>query len=104
MIATLKAKENDVPEVEQEVLKWNEDDLPKVNYRNLGQRLANCDDLYRCPEYAGGLLVVLNDGDHRKITTGKALSPSSWIGCQCKYTKMGNQKAGEFPLPTWTRC
>jgi hypothetical protein len=92
-----KTRENDVPEVEQEVLYWNEDDLPKVNYAKLGKRLATCDDLYRCPEYAGGLLVVLNEGDHRKVTTGKALSAIIVDRVPVQVIKDGKLKGGRIP-------
>jgi hypothetical protein len=60
---------------EGEVLFCNEDDLPQINYQKLGVRLTNCDDLYRFPDYASWLLLVLNNGDHRRMTTAKALAP-----------------------------
>jgi len=97
MIAEPKIGVNDDVEVEKNILKWNEDDLPKVNYSNLGQRLADCDDLYRCPEYAGGLLVVLNDGDHRRITTAKALAAIVVDRVPVQVYKDGKPKGGRIP-------
>ena len=50
MIAAPKTvHEADEIEVEQEVLYWKEDDQAKVNYHNLGQRLAEKGDLFGTP-------------------------------------------------------
>ena len=61
--------------VEPEVLYWNEDDQAKVNYRNLGERLAETGDLFRHADHTIGLLRVLDDGDYRDIATAKTLGP-----------------------------
>jgi hypothetical protein len=67
--------ETEEAEVQPEVLRWNEDDQAKDNYRNLGERLAETGDLFRHADHSIGLLRVLDDGEHRDITTAKALAP-----------------------------
>jgi len=37
---------------------WDDDRSPVDNYHDLGEQLANFDDLYRAPDYAGGLLLA----------------------------------------------
>ncbi len=76
MIAAPKTvHEADEIEVEQDVLYWKDDDQAKVNYHNLGQRLSEKGDLFRHANHTIGLMQVLDDGDHREITTAKELSP-----------------------------
>ena len=67
--------EMDEADLQQEILYWNEDEQAKVNYRNLGERLAEKGDLYRHADHSIGLLRVLDDGEYREITTAKALGP-----------------------------
>jgi hypothetical protein len=59
----------------QGVLIWDEDEQAADNYRRLGERLSQCNDLYRRPGYAGGLLLLLEDGKHAEITKGAQLAP-----------------------------
>ena len=68
-------QEMDETDAQQEILYWNEDEQAKVNYHNLGERLAEKGDLFRHADHSIGLLQVLDDGDHREIATAKALGP-----------------------------
>jgi hypothetical protein len=95
MIAIPKVKDRKVVR-KHDILKWNEEDPPQVNYPNLGKRLATCDDLYRFADYAGGLLLVLNDGDHRRITTVKALAAIIVDRVQMQVYKDGKPKGGRI--------
>lgn len=79
-----------------EVLEWQEEDLPQDNYGKLGERLATFNDLYRYPDYAGGLLLVLNDGDHRRITTAKALAAIIVDRVPVQVFKDGKLKGGRI--------
>jgi hypothetical protein len=69
--------EGDPPEPDnaQTVLLWDEDDQAAANYRNLGRRLAQFDDLYRRPAYASGLLLLLGDGQFVMINKGRISHP-----------------------------
>lgn len=97
MIANLKTTRNDEIEVQPELLIWNEDDQAKDNYRNLGQRLAECGDLFRHADHASGLLLVLDDGDHREVTTGKALQPVVVDRIPVQVVKDGKLKGSRIP-------
>ena len=92
-----KPPENEAPKVEKKVLDWNMEDLPEINYPKLGQRLADCGDLYRSPDYAGGLLLVLNGGDHRKVTTALALARVIEDRVPVQVYKDGKPKGGGIP-------
>ena len=63
------------PDDAQSVLVWDEDDQAAGNYRRLGERLAQFDDLYRRPGYASGLLLLLEDGKHVVIAKGADVAP-----------------------------
>ena len=63
------------PDGAQSVLIWDEDDQAADNYRKLGERLAQFNDLYRRPGYANGLLLLLEDGKHVVIAKGADLAP-----------------------------
>ena len=63
------------PDDVQSVLIWDEDDQAAGNYRRLGERLSQFNDLYRRPGYASGLLLLLEDGKHVLITKGADLAP-----------------------------
>jgi hypothetical protein len=74
-MATISDTIQENKEVQPDILYWNEDDQAKVNYRNLGQRLAENGDLFRHADHTIGLLRVLDDGEYREITTAKTLGP-----------------------------
>ena len=59
----------------ESVLIWDEDDQAADNYRKLGERLSQFNDLYRRPGYASGLLLLLEDGKHVVIAKGADLAP-----------------------------
>ena len=63
------------PDDGQSLLIWDEDDQAADNYRNLGERLSQFNDLYRRPGYASGLLLLLEDGKHVVIAKGAELAP-----------------------------
>ena len=95
MIAVPKVKDRKVVR-KRHILDWNEEDPPQVNYGNAGKRLAASDDLYRYADYAGGLLLVLNGGDHRRITTAKALAAIIVDRVQVQVYKNGKPKGGRI--------
>ena len=97
MIAPLKKAKDRKPAAKNEILEWHEEDLPQINYPKLGKRLAACDDLYRCRDYAGGLLLILNGGDHRQITTAKALAAIVVDRVPVQVYKDGKPKGGRIP-------
>jgi hypothetical protein len=63
------------PDDAQGVLIWDEDDQAALNYRRLGERLSQFNDLYRRPGYASGLLLLLDEGKHVVIAKGADLAP-----------------------------
>jgi hypothetical protein len=63
------------PEDQDSILIWDEDGQAADNYRNLGERLSQGDDLYRRPGYASGLILLLEDGKHVVIAKGADLAP-----------------------------
>jgi hypothetical protein len=64
------------PDEGESVLVWDEDGQAADNYRRLGERLAQSDDLYRRPGHASGLLLVLEGGKHAVIAKGVDLAPA----------------------------
>ena len=54
---------------------WKVEPGAKKNYRRLGERLANNDDLYRNGSDGLGLIQVLPNGKTRLITKGSQLAP-----------------------------
>jgi hypothetical protein len=63
------------PEEAQPLLIFDEDDQAAENYRSLGQRLSQFNDLYRRSGYASGLLLLLEGGKHVVIGKGSDLAP-----------------------------
>lgn len=54
---------------------WDDARPAAKNYAALGDLLAKGGDLYRRPEYGGGLLLLLPTGKHVAIRTGADLAP-----------------------------
>lgn len=54
---------------------WRVERGAPKNYRGLGQRLADCGDLFRHHEHGFALVQVLPDGKTRLITKGSQLAP-----------------------------
>jgi hypothetical protein len=69
--------DGDRPESDQQqaLLIWDEDDQAADNYRKLGERLSQSNDLYRRPGYASGLLLLLEGGKHAVIIKGADIAP-----------------------------
>lgn len=66
---------HDEPAEEAADFHWHDDKIAKLNYQALGRRLARSGDLFRSPQDSGGLIRLLPDGKHAKITKGAELLP-----------------------------
>jgi hypothetical protein len=77
---------------------WNEDEVPVVNYRNLGRRLAD-GDLYRRPAYASGLLLGSNrpNIDPVVIDKGQRLAAIITDRVRVRYVTNGNTRGNHIP-------
>lgn len=80
---------------------WDDDAPPVKNYADLGQRLAECGDLYRTPQHGGGLILaspcslILPE----KLSKGSQLAPA--IADRVRITVIKNGKtAGSMPSTT----
>ena len=66
------------------------------NYKALGDRLANCNDLFRRPGYASGLLLLLEDGKHVVISKGAELAPVIVDRVRVEVWKGGKKKGSKI--------
>jgi hypothetical protein len=70
-----EAENHDKSKEVRSLLIWDEDDQAAQNYRQLGERLSQFNDLFRRPGYASGLLLLLEEGKHAVISKGSELAP-----------------------------
>lgn len=68
-------QDQDEPAEEAADFHWHDDKIAKTNYERLGRRLSRSGDLFRSPQDSGGLIRLLPDGKHAKITKGADLLP-----------------------------
>lgn len=54
---------------------WFDDEIAQVNYKALGKELSVSGDLFRNPQDSSGLIRLLPDGKHAKITKAADLLP-----------------------------
>lgn len=82
-----------------EVLVWDEDDFPANNFVALGRRLAAAGDIYRRPNYAGGLLLASDQPniDPVVIDTGCRLGAIIADRLRVRVLKAGNTRGNRIP-------
>ena len=78
-------------------LVWDEGCCAADNYRALGERLAESGDLFRRSAYDGGLLLVLPDGGHRRITRATELAAIIVDRVRIWISKDADRKGGSLP-------
>ena len=97
MIASAEKTNSEIESGASSVLEWNEDDLPQLNYTKLGERLALGGDIFRPEEATSGLLLVQNDGDHRRINNAKDLAAVIVDRIPLQVYSDGKPKGGRIP-------
>jgi hypothetical protein len=82
--------------VREDEFVWNEDGYPSKNFAALGKRLAASGDLFANACDGNGLLLVLPDGKHRKLTKGAELAPIIVDRVPVRVIKNGKPKGGKI--------
>lgn len=82
-----------------QVLIWDEDDLPQKNYRALGERLDASGDLFRQPTYGSGLLLASSQPNIEPvlINTPRRLASVTADRVRVRVLKGGNTKSNSIP-------
>lgn len=78
---------------------WNDEEPAAKNYSALGELLAQGRDLYRCPGYGQGLLLVLPDGKPVPIRAGADLAPVIVDRVVVTVYLDGKPKGSKIPAP-----
>lgn len=75
---------------------WDEDRYPAKNYAALAKRLASSGDLFASACDGNGLLLVLPDCKHRRLTKGAELAPIIVDRVPVRVIKNGKPKGGKI--------